>query len=254
MVRINKEIYCACGCGQIANHGKWYKGHWNKGKKRPDTTLRNIISNPMGSPKAKRKSSETHKKMYILKENHPRYGTHHSETSKIQISNSKTEFYNSEKGITFSKRFSEERKGIHYSPSSEIKTNEHLSPSTEFQKGMTPWSKGKRGLMIGYKFPAGEKHPMWKNGISFEPYCPKFNNAFKEKIRDKFDRKCFLCGKPENGRRLSVHHVQYEKNCGCDDTLKCDYVPLCGSCHSRTNHNRNKWEKLISQKLQRFSL
>lgn len=75
MVKINREIFCACGCGQIASHGKWHKGHWNKGKKRSDVTLRNITDNPMDSLKSKRKSSETHKKMYILKDNHPRCGT-----------------------------------------------------------------------------------------------------------------------------------------------------------------------------------
>jgi hypothetical protein len=28
----------------------------------------------------------------------------------------------------------------------------------------------------------GEKHPNWKGGISFEPYCPKFNADLKRRV------------------------------------------------------------------------
>ena len=100
----------------------------------------------------------------------------------------------------------------------------------------------------------GEKSGLWKGGVSFEPYCSKFNEQFKEMIRDKFGRVCFLCGKTEedNSIKLSVHHVQYNKNCGCDDSLKCDYVPLCNSCHSKTTNNREYYESLIQNKLVSF--
>ena len=103
----------------------------------------------------------------------------------------------------------------------------------------------------------GENSPNWQGGISFEPYCPKFNEQFKESIREKFGRKCFLCSKDENDnncKKLSVHHVQYNKNCGCDDSLKCDYVPLCMSCHMKTNHNRDYYERSIIEKLEELIL
>lgn len=97
---------------------------------------------------------------------------------------------------------------------------------------------------------SGENHPQWKGGISFEPYCPKFNEAFKESIREKFNRTCFLCPttEAENGRKLSVHHINYNKDCLCDDS-DCEFVPLCAKCHSKTNHNRTYWENLIMDKL-----
>lgn len=96
----------------------------------------------------------------------------------------------------------------------------------------------------------GENSPAWKGGVSFEPYCPKFNEAFKESIREKFDRVCFLCPttEEENGRKLDVHHVNYDKSCLCDDA-KCEFVPLCVSCHIKTNYNRGYWENLILKKL-----
>lgn len=95
----------------------------------------------------------------------------------------------------------------------------------------------------------GEKSPHWKGGTSFEPYCHKFNNAFKETIREDFGRKCFLCNKTEkeNRKKLSIHHINYDKNQGCEDK-KWLLVPLCHSCHSKTNHNRKYWEGLILAK------
>ena len=97
-----------------------------------------------------------------------------------------------------------------------------------------------------------ENSPNWQGGISFEPYCQKFNNKFKEYIRDKFGRVCFLCqkGEEENGRKLSVHHVNYNKDCGCDNDEACQFVPLCISCNSKVNYNRNMWEAKIKAMMQ----
>lgn len=97
----------------------------------------------------------------------------------------------------------------------------------------------------------GENNSQWQGGLSFEPYCSKFNFAFKEYIRDKFGRVCFLCPttEAENGRRLSVHHVNYNKDCGCDNDETCQFVPLCISCNSKVNINREIWEKRIKNKM-----
>jgi hypothetical protein len=101
------------------------------------------------------------------------------------------------------------------------------------------------------KLRTGDKSSNWKGGISFEPYCVKFNEAFKEYIRAKFGYKCFLCPttQAENGRKLCVHHVNYNKQCGCDGDDTCNFVPLCMSCHTKTNGNRDYWRKLITDKL-----
>lgn len=99
----------------------------------------------------------------------------------------------------------------------------------------------------------GAKNPAWKDGISFEPYCVKFNEAFKNYIRQKFGYVCFLCPttQEENGQALSVHHISYNKDCGCDGDKTCNFVPLCIRCHAKTNGNREYWEKLITDKLHR---
>lgn len=98
----------------------------------------------------------------------------------------------------------------------------------------------------------GENHPNWKGGYSESPYCDKWTDSLKEKIRNKNDRVCFICGKTEddNGKRLSVHHIDYNKMQGCEDNIqvkkyKFNLIPLCVSCHSRTNNNRYYWFGLL---------
>jgi len=107
---------------------------------------------------------------------------------------------------------------------------------------------------------SGENSPAWKGGVSFEPYCPHFNEPFRESIREKFGRVCFLCPITEEeqinamrsrGKRpykLSVHHVNYNKECLCDDS-ECEFIPLCLACHGKTNTNRENWESTIMEKL-----
>lgn len=90
----------------------------------------------------------------------------------------------------------------------------------------------------------------WKGGISYLPYCHKFNESKKEEIRNKYNRQCFICGKKEedNINRLGVHHVDYNKDQGCNGN-KWVLVPLCNSCHMKTNHNRTAWQMIIMHKL-----
>jgi len=80
----------------------------------------------------------------------------------------------------------------------------------------------------------GENNSSWKGGISFLPYCPKFDNLLKEQYRNLYGRICGYCGKSEleNGCRLSIHHIDGNKMQGCDDH---DWVliPLCRSCNSK---------------------
>lgn len=94
----------------------------------------------------------------------------------------------------------------------------------------------------------GENHPNWNNGSSFEPYCEKFNNDFKERCRAFFNYECVECGKSqeENGRKLSVHHVNYDKLTCCNDATPL-FVVLCHSCHAKTNGDRQYWEEHFTE-------
>lgn len=132
---------------------------------------------------------------------------------------------------------------------------------SEIRKGVPHSDEHK--LRIRATANKGELHHNWRGGVSFEPYCPKFNNKFKESIRDMFGRCCFLCNiseseqmvsQKERGKqecKLSVHHVSYDKTCLCED-VKCAFVPLCHSCHTKTGINRSYWEELITHKLKEW--
>jgi hypothetical protein len=93
----------------------------------------------------------------------------------------------------------------------------------------------------------GPNNPNWQGGISYGAYCYKFNEKFKEKIRWQYNRNCFLCSmdEEENGRRLSVHHVNHNKDCLCNGS--CEFVPLCNKCHAITSgkYVKKYWEDLI---------
>jgi len=80
----------------------------------------------------------------------------------------------------------------------------------------------------------GENNPNFRNWASRNPYCYKWSPALREQVRNHWGRVCLNCGKSEieNGRRLSVHHIDGNKMQGCDGH---DWflVPLCLSCNSK---------------------
>jgi hypothetical protein len=88
----------------------------------------------------------------------------------------------------------------------------------------------------------------WNGGISYGKYCYKFNNDLRNRVREFFENKCFLCGKPQyqQNKKLSVHHVNYDKRACCSDKPAL-FVPLCTSCHMKTNGDRKTWEDYFEQ-------
>ncbi len=92
----------------------------------------------------------------------------------------------------------------------------------------------------------GDKSRTWLGGVSFIPYCPKFNRRLKEEIRNKFNRRCYHCNKDEKNDtcKLHIHHVDYNKNTLCNGKT-WPLLPLCRKCHLKTNHNRYYWFNLL---------
>lgn len=77
-------------------------------------------------------------------------------------------------------------------------------------------------------------------------YCEKFNENLKERVRAYFGYRCFECGAIQNGKKLPVHHVHYNKKTCCDGSPS-DLIPLCPGCHNATNNNRNYWESHFTE-------
>ena len=95
-------------------------------------------------------------------------------------------------------------------------------------------------------FIRGPTHPAWKGGLSFEPYCPKWNKDLRIRIRAWFNYECIICNKTtkENKSELCCHHVEYNKQACCDGKL-VHFAALCRSCHNKTNNNRERWEEMF---------
>lgn len=214
----------------IAEKGRFVKGMipWNKGTIDccPDA-VRAKISQKL---KGRKLSEETKKKMSLAgkgKKKKPHKRSSLSEITKQKIS------------LKLKGRIISEKTKAQIS---DTLLGRRCSPRTEFKKGLVPWNKDK-------PFMQKEAHPNWKGGISFDPYCPKFNSALKERIRERDNRTCQLCGIKENGKKLTAHHVHYDKP-NCDP----DLISLCCSCNTKVNYNRNYWEDYFMKLLEERGL
>jgi hypothetical protein len=107
-------------------------------------------------------------------------------------------------------------------------------PTDETRKKLREYWKNKN---------LGCLNPNWRGGTSRDPYCFEFDIILKEYImeRDNFKCKNPLC--KSISKRLCVHHIDYNKK-NCEES---NLITLCGSCHSKSNFNRNEWEKRLKE-------
>ena len=97
----------------------------------------------------------------------------------------------------------------------------------------------------------GISYDEWEDFATDKKYCPKFDETCRESNREKYGRRCFMCDLQEidnitstgQCRRLSVHHVDMNKNQGCDG-IRWKLIPLCIKCHN-PSHTKI-WEERIT--------
>lgn len=99
---------------------------------------------------------------------------------------------------------------------------------------------------VNKKF-SGPNHPNWHGGISRLPYCWKWTQELKERIRAFFDYQCLICNKTikENGRELDCHHVYDNKQICCDDSIPM-FAALCQSHHMKMCRDNEGWTYMLS--------
>jgi len=182
------------------------------------------------------------------------YGKHHTEETKLKISNSK-------KGKTLSLEHRAKLSEAHPKLKGKDNPNYGKKRTPEQRREISKRLRGEGNPFFGkkhspetrkkmsknHKDNSGERNQNWRGGISFEPYCPKFNDNLRKRVRDFFGNQCLLCGKTkeENGENLSVHHVEYNKNACCDGK-KVNFAALCHDCHCKTSgRNRQRWEDMF---------
>lgn len=91
----------------------------------------------------------------------------------------------------------------------------------------------------------GEKNWNWKGGISDYPYPEDWTKVLKRSIRERDKYVCQLCNKLQEDRLHAVHHIDYNKN-NCNPN---NLITLCGSCHIKTNYNREYWIEYFNELL-----
>lgn len=91
----------------------------------------------------------------------------------------------------------------------------------------------------------GITYEEWESYATNFKYCPLFNESCRESNREKYNRKCYICGLLEienitstrKHRKLSVHHVDMNKNQGCS-VYKWKLIPVCIFCHNKLHNKR----------------
>jgi hypothetical protein len=132
----------------------------------------------------------------------------------------------------------------------------------QFGKPLTQEHKEKLSkIRIEKKLGSGEKNGQYIDGRSYFPYCFKFNNRRRHAVRSFFDFMCIACGchQDENivylkGKgfrleKLPVHHVDHDKEQGCNGK-PFNLVPLCRKCHMREGNNQEEYRKYVNKTLQ----
>jgi hypothetical protein len=118
----------------------------------------------------------------------------------------------------------------------------------------SPYRVGKNNfcdLDCWWKYYSGERRPNRNWGTSnqaYKDYPPEFNLNLKELIRDRDNRKCFICNVDEKNtkRKLAVHHIDYNKKHINPENL----VSLCDVCHWKTHHDRDNWLQYFTEELE----
>lgn len=87
----------------------------------------------------------------------------------------------------------------------------------------------------------GSKSWNWQGGNSPSPYPIEFSSTLREKIRQRDKYLCLLCGKKQQKRKHSVHHVDYDKN----NNIEINLTTTCVMCHTKTNGYRDEWQHVI---------
>jgi hypothetical protein len=107
----------------------------------------------------------------------------------------------------------------------------------------------------------GCKNSQYIDGRKSFPYCDKFNERRKRAVRSFFGYFCIGCGKHQDEniiyykgkgyvyQKLAVHHVDHDKEQGCNGK-PFNLIPLCRSCHSKEGNNQEEYRKYVNKTLQ----
>jgi hypothetical protein len=182
-------------------------------------------------------------------------GTHCSEETRRKISETEKGKRCGEENTFFGQHHTEETKNKIRAAKLGRKlppfTDEHRQKISKARIGMVKSEETRRKLSEAAKLNTGPLSSNWRGGVTFAPYCQKFNKEFKERVRAFFGHQCIECGTPQGSIPLAIHHVNFNKQTCCDGSIPL-FVPLCFSCHGKTHYNREYWEQHFTSIIQQY--
>jgi hypothetical protein len=93
----------------------------------------------------------------------------------------------------------------------------------------------------------GENNGRYVHGNCESPYPREFSHSLRESIRKRQGRRCLLCDAKENGKKLDVHHINYDKH----NNSPLNLVALCHTCHGGL-HGSTEQREQCKEKLLRL--
>ena len=130
----------------------------------------------------------------------------------------------------------------------------------EFERRKS-WTNGNQGKfcsleckILGQQYLIGPLNPNYKPDTQ-RKYCEKWTPDLRKRVRVFFNNTCVMCGihqedhftKSGKHKLLHVHHINYNKNQCCDESIPRLLVPLCISCHNKTTVKREIWEPILTK-------
>jgi hypothetical protein len=234
--------YCQCGCGMKVAEGKRFINHHHAkdcscsvckakrgellGEKNPMFgTHRSGMDNPFYG---KKHTIETKVKMRKPKKDSSTMGKHkRTEEIKKKQSESMIQLWSDPEN---KKRLIKIKRNIEYREKLSKKKTEYHENNPDIIKG--------------------ENNPNWRGGLSKLPYTQDWTEDLKDSIRKRDNYFCQICNKSqeETGRKLDVHHIDYDKE-NCDPN---NLISLCHSCHTKTTSgNRERWKVYFYRRVRR---
>ena len=132
-----------------------------------------------------------------------------------------------------------------------IHTDEMNKKTSESGKGRIPWNKNKKGYKIMpcpeekkrkiSKANSGPNHFNYINGNSIK-YPDDWTVTLRKSIRERDNYICKLCGRQQEDRVHSIHHIDYDKN-NCNPN---NLITLCVNCHMKTDFKREHYKKYFT--------
>ena len=230
-----KRKISAAGIGhEVSEETRRKLSKANKGRKHTEEQRRKNSEGHVGVGKGKKLTEEHKQKISVAMKG--RKGRKHTEEQRRKMSKSHK---GKPKSEAHRKKIGDVHRGKKVSERSRERMSESAMGRKHSEETLRKMSDGRR---------RGENHPNWLGEDHNRIYPEEFNQARKQ-ILKRDGGKCLNPGCWGTSKRISVHHIDYDK----DNNDLGNLITVCMSCNNRANKGREFWtafyRKLMVAKL-----